>query len=180
MPMKPIYFSLLSLLLFAACHSDKPAATIDPAKRTETALRSFSDTTKKDTFKLVLKGEKAADMALIFTITPAGSKSIYTKILNAKDLLNNYKESLDLGKEKKQVQFMEDELHGFFEDENFIEPAVTAAEQPDKNTPDKNFFAELKTSGLNGFKYRTGKESKVYIAWSAKDQKVKPYYECCR
>lgn len=177
--MKPLYFFLVPLLLLAACHPNKPVP-IDPAKRLSITLRSFSDTTKKDTFKIVLKGEKAADMALIFTITPPGSKPIYTKTLLAKELLNNYKETVDLGKEKKQVQFMEDELHGFFEEENFLEPAVTAQEQPDKNTPDKNFFSELKTSGLNGFKYRTGKESKIYIAWSAKDQKVKPYYECCR
>ena len=180
--MKSIYSALLLLSLFlTACHSSEPVQTIDPAKRLKIALRSFTDTTTKDTFKVILKGEKPAEMALLFTITPPGQHTpIYTKMLNAKELLNNYKESLDLGKEKKKVQFMEDELNLFFEDENFIEPAVTPTEQSDKNTPDKNFFEELKTSGLNGFKYRTGKESKVYIAWSARDKKVKPYYECCR
>jgi len=177
--MKLIYIALLPALFLAACHTNDTAVHIDPAKRIKIALKPFSDTTKQDTFKVILKGDKPSNMALVFTITPAGSKSIYTKILPAKELLDNYKESVDLGKEKKKVEFMEDELNLFFDEENFIEPAVMPTEQPDKNIPDKNFFAELKSSHVNGFKYRTGKESKVYIAWSNQAQQVKPYYECC-
>ena len=75
---------------------------------------------------------------------------------------------------------MQDEMGLFFDEENFLEPAVTADEQPDKNTPDKNFFTELKQSGVNGFKYRLGKESNLYIAWSQQEKKVKTYYECCK
>ncbi|CAM4078657.1 hypothetical protein SAMN06265348_102364 [Pedobacter westerhofensis] len=169
----------LLCLFFTACRQEK-AAKIDPASRTKVALRSFSDTTTLDTFKIVLNGDKPKEMELVFTITTPSGKNIYTKILKATALLDNYKDNVDLGKEKKQVQFLEDELGLFLDEENFLEPAVTADELPDKNTPDKIFFGELKKSGLNGFKYRLGKESNVYIAWSDKEQKVKPYYECCR
>jgi hypothetical protein len=167
------------LLLFTACQQEKPAAA-DPSARTKIVLRSFSDTTTQDTFKVVLTGERPKKMELVFRITTASGQNIYTRIFKASELLDNYKDNVDLGKEKKQLKFIEDELSLFLDEENFLEPAVTADELPDKNTPDKNFFAELKKSGLNGFKYRLDKESNVYIAWSGTAKKVLPYYECCK
>lgn len=181
--MNRIYPALLILftsILINACTDNGPSAKVDPAFRSKTILRSFSDTTKKDTFKIVLKGDQPKNMQFIFTITPEHSAPIYTKIIKGKDLLDNYKDNVDLVKSKKQVQFLQEEVGLFFDEENFLEPAVTENEQPDKNTPDKNFFAELKRTGVNGFQYRLGKESKVYIAWSAAEKKVKPYYDCCK
>lgn len=179
--MKSTYlYLILPAIFFASCSNADKSNEKSIQPRSTSTLHSFTDTAKLDTFKLVLKGEKPKDMQLIFTITPAGGKAVYTKIIKAKELLDNYKEGLDLGKEKKQIKFITQELDLFFTEENFLEPAVTETEQPDKNTPDKNFFAELKRTGLNGFQYRLGKESKVYIAWSASEQKAKPYYECCK
>ena len=179
--MNKIYINLLLLSLFlAACSNTGKETHIPDASRTKTVLWSFTDTLKLDTFKLVLKGDKPKNMEFIFTITPAGGKQVYTKTIKAKELLDNYKEDLDLGREKKQINFIKEELNLFFEEENLLEPAVTEAEEPDKNTPDKKFFTELRHSGLNGFQYRIGKESKIYIAWSTSEQKVKPYYECCK
>ncbi|MCX2483953.1 hypothetical protein [Pedobacter sp. MR2016-24] len=177
--MTKIFIGLASIsLFFSACNNDQASKIITSKVKTE--LRSFTDTSKLDTFKIVLNGDKPKNMELVFTITPAGASPVYTKILKAKDLLDNYKETLDLAKEKKQFEFVQQEMDLFFEDENFLEPAVTDTEQPDQNTPDKNFFAELKLSGLNGFKYRLGKESKVYIAWSNTEKKTKVYYQCCQ
>lgn len=179
--MKPTCSALFILSLFLlACNRPEPAAKIDPSSRSKTVLRSFTDTAKLDTFKILLKGDHPKDMELVFTITPDNGVPVFTKVLKGTELLDNYKESLDLKKEKKQVQFLQEEVGLFFDEENFLEPAVTETEEPDKNTPDKNFFAELKKTGVNGFKYRLGKESKVYIAWSIAEGKVKPYYECCK
>jgi hypothetical protein len=179
--MKSVYLYLLILPLFlAACNSSESSGGHDAASHTKTALRSFSDTSKLDTFRIVLKGDEPKNMELVFTITTQDGHQIYMKTLKATALLNNYKESIDLGKKKEQLQFMREELSLFLDEENFIEPAVTETEIPDKNTPDKSFFDELKKTGVNGFKYRLGKESKVYIAWSARDKKVKNYYECCK
>jgi len=176
-----IYSYLLILCTFlTACSNSGKDAHIPDTSRTKTVLWSFTDTLKLDTFKLVLKGNKPKNMEFIFTITPADGKAVYSKIIKAKELLDNYKEDLDLGKEKKQITFIKEELNLFFEEENLLEPAVTETEEPDKNTPDKKFFEELKRSGVNGFQYRIGKESKIYIAWSTAEKKVKPYYECCK
>jgi len=178
--MKSIYTILLLPVFFAACNSSEKSAKPPIQERSRTALHAFTDTTALDTFKLVLKGTKPKNMELIFTITPLNGKPVYTRTLIAKELLDNYKEGVDLGREKKQVKFIEEELNLFFEEENFLDPAVTGTEAPDKNAPDKKFFEELRRSGLNGFQYRLGKESKIYIAWSAAESKVKPYYECCK
>jgi len=179
--MKKLYTNLFVLaLLLGSCNpSDPNTESLQPPKST-TTLRSFTDTARLDTFKLVLMGSKPKNMELVFTITPQGEKPVYTKILKAKELIDNYKEGLDLGREKKQIKFIEQELALFFSEENFLEPAVTENQEADKNTPDKKFFTELQRSALNGFQYRTGKESTVYIAWSAAERKVKPYYECCK
>jgi hypothetical protein len=179
--MKKLYTNLFILtLLLAACNTaDKTAESLLPQKSAST-LRSFTDNARLDTFKLVLMGTKPKNMELVFTITPQGGKPVYTKVLKAKELIDNYKEGLDLDKEKKQIKFIEQELNLFFSEENFLEPAVTENQEADENTPDKKFFAELQHSALNGFQYRTGKESTVYIAWSAAEKKVKPYYECCK
>ncbi|WP_316811500.1 hypothetical protein [Pedobacter heparinus] len=173
----------LILILFAfgllmACSSP------DQQKLGKTAdkmvLKPFSDSLKADTFKVALIGATLKDIAIRFTITSYHGQLIYSKDFKATDLIANYKSSVDLKKERTQLAFIKDEYQLFLEEENFLEPAVTENEQPDKNTPDINFYNELKQSALNGFKYRSGKETSVYIAWSETEKKVKPYYNCCK
>jgi len=180
--MKRILTALFFLAVcISACNSSgSGSGVINDSARTKITLHSFSDTSKLDTFRISLKGDKPKEMELVFTITPESGTPVFMKIFKATDLLDNYKDNVDLGKKKKQVKFLQAELNLFFAEENFLEPAVTENEEADKNTPDKNFFAELKETGVNGFQFRTGKESKVYIAWSVSGQKVKPYYECCK
>lgn len=182
--MKNRYICILLFLGFlAACNGNKGT---DAAKGSGTdaagftMLKPFSDSVKVDTFKVVLNGESLKDMVMSFNIIAHNGAKIYQKDFKATDLIKNYESTLDLNKESKQKEFIQQEFKSFFEDENFLEPAVTENESPDANTPDKGFFNELKLSGLNGFKYRLSNEQKVYIAWSAKEQKVLPYYSCCK
>lgn len=177
--MKNSNILLLVLLFFLiACRpsgQEKKGETPD-----QIVLKPFSDTVKVDTFKVALSGDAVKDMILKFTITAYNGQLIYSKDFSAKDLINNYKSTVNLKKERSQLDFIVNEYKLFLEDENFLEPAVTENENPDQNTPDKKFYHELKQSALNGFKYRTGKETSVYIAWSEKEKSVKPYYNCCK
>ena len=167
---------LIVIGIATACsHSNKSAEKTDP----QIVLKPFSDSLKADTFKLVLHGGKLQEMSMDFSITAHTGQQIYNKIFKATDLINNYKASVDLEKERTQVSFIKDEFKLFFDEENFLEPAVTENESPDQYTPDTLFYNELKKSRLNGFKYRSGKETSVYIAWSEQEKKVKPYYKCC-
>ena len=169
---------LLFLFFLAACnHSERETKGKIEDK---VLVKPFSDSVQVDTFKVALRGDVVKDMTIEFTITAHNGQLIYKKDFKATDLIDNYKSTVDLKKERSQMAFIKEEYKLFFEDENFLEPAVTENENPDKNTPDITFYNELKQSGLNGFKYRSGKETSVYIAWSEKEKKVKPYYNCCK
>lgn len=170
----------LPILFIIACNSNKKETVATPVSDSRTITKAFSDLNKLDTFKVSLNGKDANDMMLNLRIIAFTGKEIYALDIKGTDLINNYKESVSFKNDDQKVQFLKEELNLFFDDENFLEPAVTADEQPDQHVPDKAFYAELKQTGLNGFNYRLGKETKVYIAWSAKDQIVKRYYQCCQ
>ena len=175
----PILFAL-PILLMVACNSNKKDSVGATVSDSRTVTKAFSDLNKLDTFKVSLNGKDANDMVLNLKITAYTGKEIYSLNIKGTDLIRNYKESVSFKNDDQKLQFLKEELNLFFDDENFLEPAVTADEQPDQHVPDKEFYAELKQTGLNGFNYRLGKETKVYIAWSSKEQLVKRYYQCCQ
>lgn len=176
--MKSSYLPLFILILFVAACNSNPSkeTTLDKEK---TSLQAFSDTVKLDTFRIALKGEKAKDMSLLFTITSYKGVQIYKQEIRADELLKGYLASAELKKEEEKIKFLNDEINYFFDEQHFLIPAVTEQEQPDNNVPDKAFYNELKQTMVNGFDYRLGKDTKIYIAWSEKEQKVKVYYKCC-
>jgi hypothetical protein len=171
----------LGLIALASCSSDseKKTGSVVVNQEVKQIAKPFSDLDRADTFKVVLSGTKPKDMMLKFSIISFEGKEIYVKNFQASELVDHYKETVDLKKEASQLSFIKEEFNGFLDEENFLEPAVTEAEEAGKQVPDKAFFEELKKSGLNGYQYRTGQENKVYIAWSAKEKRVKVYYNCC-
>lgn len=175
--MKKISYLLVivCLIAFYACRN---TTKIEEAKQ-HIKLHAFTDIVKLDTFKIILKGETSKNMKLLFTITSYKGLKIYEKEIKAEELLKNYISSADITSETKKVKFLTDEVNYFFEEENFIVPAVISSENPDKNVPDKEFFQELKQSQLNGFSYRLSKDVSIYLAWSEQQQQVKIYYKCC-
>lgn len=180
--MKKIFTLIGIVILFlSACtnnsHNGKASGALN-SREIKQIIKNFSDTVKSDTFRVELAGNKDKDLELAFSIIAFDGNKIYEKRLKASDLLRNY-ENLGIKKDEAKLKFMQEELNLFLDDENFLEPAITESEQPDQNAPDKGFYVELKKSGLNGFKYRLGKESQIYIAWSEREHKVKVYYKCC-
>ena len=168
----------LCAIILVACNSaDKDNTTGKDLIKTVT--KPFSDSLKVDTFKVQILGDKPDNMHLAFSINSFEGKQIYDVDIKATDLFKNYIATIDLSKKKNQIKFLQDEVNRFFDDENFMEPAVDETDTPDENVPDKVFFDELKKNKLNGFIYRLGKENKNYIAWSGKENKVKTYYTCC-
>lgn len=172
---------LLSTIAFLACKSNKKEdkGAIEFKNVNQSMAKSFSDLKRLDTFKIELTGRKPEEMVLNFTIKNADGKEIYNAKIKGAELLSNTDPNVDLSKEKDQVIFLKTIADDFFSDDNFLEPAVMPEDKADKYTPDKALYEELKKSGLNGFKYRLGKENNIYIAWSEKEQKVKIYYNCC-
>ncbi len=163
------------------------ACTLSSTKKNTTAATElsqsityrFSDSLQLDSFKVELIGKDSETMQLLFTINSFSGNEIYRQEIKASELLKNYLATADMKKESDKIKFLKEEIAIFFDERHFLEPAVTGNEVPDKNVPDKAFYNELKQTGLNGFDYRLGKDDKMYIAWSVKDQKVKIYYKCC-
>ena len=169
--------SAFAALFFSSCNSGNKKANFLSIAQSE--VKPFSDTLKTDTFKVKLEGIHPKDMLITFTIHNYDGKQIYHQVFKGIELINNYKKTVDLEKEESQLNFLKQEVELFFDEENFLEPAVTPEEKPDQYTRDKNFYEELKETGLMGFKYQLGNDSKVYIGWSTKEHKVKIYYKCC-
>lgn len=166
---------LFIVVIFASCNSNKKVEAI-PVK---TKRYAFTDTTKLDTFKITLTGDQSKNMNLEFTIVNFNGKQIYKEDIKAEKLLKSYLASEDLKKEDEKIKFLNEQINIFFDDERFLEPAITEDQKPDSNTPDKAFYDELKQTKLNGFYYSLGKDISIYVAWSVKEQKVKIYYKCC-
>lgn len=169
-----LFLLMFPCLFIITCTTKK----VEPLPE-KTFLEAFSDTAKKDTFKVVLKGTESKNMSLIFTITNFNGIQIYKEEIKAETLLKSYLASEDLKKENDKIKFLNDEVNFFFDEEHFLLPAVAPDEKPDENTPDKAFYEELKQSKRNGFSYSLGKDKQLYIAWSEKEHKVKVYYKCC-
>jgi len=179
--MRKLLLLLLCPLLFTACNPNekKQPDSIEFKNVNSSITKSFSDLNTKDTFKIELTGRKPEEMVLNFTIKNAKGQEIYNTRLKGTDLLNNTDPNIDLSKEKDQVIFLKTIADDFFAEDNFLEPAVMPDDKADNYVPDKTLYEELKKTGLNGFKYRLGKENNIYIAWDDKEQKVKIYYNCC-
>ncbi|RZK41912.1 MAG: hypothetical protein EOO90_09220 [Pedobacter sp.] len=172
---KNYILAVITILFFNACTSaPEKKSTLNESGIENLETSPFTDTVKLDTFKVLLQGEKAKESTLVFRIISFEGKEIYQAQISGHELT---KENTKLKTETDKMKFLKNEVKYFFEDEHFLWPAVMPNEQPDKNVPDTTFYQELKESQLNGFNYRLGVESKVYIAWSAKDKKVKVYYK---
>jgi hypothetical protein len=179
--MKRLSITCFTLLLFlSACTGNREdKAVVEKGVKAQLVLKPFSDSLMADSFKLTLSGDKPGNMIIRFTITSHRGELIYSKDFKGADLVDGYKSTVALDKKKEQLAFILKEYDLFFEEDNFLEPAVTENETADRYTPDKEFYKELKNSNLNGFMYRFSKDTKVYIAWSEKEKKVKVYYQCC-
>jgi len=167
------YISLFAIFLFLACNST-PDGKTELTSLEKTTTSPFTDTVKLDTFKVSWQGTTTKGSAISLKIISHKGEEIYKASIKVDEIL---KADEKLKTEADRLKYLKNEINYFFDDEHFLWPAVLPTEKADKHVPDKNFHEELKQTQLNGFNYRSGKESKVYIAWSVKENKVKVYYQ---
>ncbi len=170
---------LLLIFAFNACqHPKNTKASLNLTTQKTKAL-AFTDTTILDTFKVKLIGKNIKVMEILFTITNAKKEEIYNVKINANTLINSYLSTLKLSNEADKINFLNEEINIFFDEENYLVPAVMPNEKQNVNVMDNTFYQELKQTQRNGFAYKLGKDLKIYVAWCAKENKVKIYYKCC-
>lgn len=86
------------LLVFGILSSCTSGHETTSSAENHIVLKPFSDSIKIDTFKVALKGDAVKDMTIQFSITAYDGKLIYSKDFKAKDLIDNYKSTVDLKK----------------------------------------------------------------------------------
>jgi hypothetical protein len=171
------YLAFFAFFIFSACNSNPLSESSSLLTEVEnTAAMPFTDTLKVDSFKVIMKGTTLKNSVLLFTIKSYNGKEIYKASIKSTDIVIT---NSAIKTEADQIKYLQNEVKYFFDEEHFLMPAVIPTEKADQNVPDKVFYEELKQTKLNGFSYRIGKEAKIYIAWSVKEQKVKVYYKCC-
>jgi hypothetical protein len=116
---------------------------------------------------------------MIFKIT----KSDGTELLNEEFpsyLLIDYGFEGDVNSVKDREDYLKRRIKDFFNDRNFLYPAVKQDENYDEDYSDKDIWDEIKSDHtIVGFSYLIGEEDSRKIAFSKKKKKVVMYFNCC-
>ncbi len=109
--MKYILLNLFTLTIFlAACtNASKKNITSTTTVQQTHSVQSFSDTVTTGYLQSCFAGRRSQKTCCLpLVLPPYNGNEIYKQVLKAKDLIDNYKETVDLSKEKSQREF----IHG--------------------------------------------------------------------
>ncbi|MER2998548.1 hypothetical protein [Pontibacter populi] len=139
---------------------------------------AFSDPATKDTFKVTLEGDSVQTAKVTFEIHNSKGEQIYLEQFDAIDLIN-----YDLPENANPAdwdKFILNRIDTFFEEENFVTPAIQSGMEFDPYYADETAWEDIKSdSNSIGFYYLLGKEDGRWIAYSEALQKVVMYFNCC-
>lgn len=142
-------------------------------------MHAFSQIDNKDEFYICIKGKSILDGKMIFRIT----KSDGTELLNEEFpsyLLMGYGFEGDLNSKNDKEDHIKSRIKDFFNESNFIYPAIKSDETFDQDYSDKEIWDEIKSDKtIIGFSYLIGEEDGRKIAFSKKKGKVIMYFNCC-
>ncbi len=181
--------SFITLLLFSCNSSNINSVNTAPATKPIPSGKKillsniiphfFSDSLKKDTFKLILTGDSITTSKAIFSIISHKGTQIYADTFDAEWLENVSPENgtPSVAQYETSIRY---KVSRFFHDSNF----VNALRIPEKGTcgdhgyPDSvNWFDIHSDKKVIGFHYWfDGAVDDNYLAWSKKQQKVVIYW----
>jgi len=142
-------------------------------------MHSFSQMDKKDEFYICIKGKSILDGKMIFKII----KSDGTEILNEEFpscFLLGYGFAGDKNSVKDKEDYIKSRITDFFNEKNFLHPAIQPGESFDEDYSDKEIWDEIKSDQTSiGFSYLIGEEDLRMISFSKKKRKVVMYFSCC-
>ncbi|NCA77917.1 MAG: hypothetical protein EOM90_16435 [Alphaproteobacteria bacterium] len=159
---------------------NKSTATIEDSVLIENrVMHSFSQMDKQDQFYICIKGKSIIDGKMMFKII----KSDGTVILNEEFpscYLLNYGFEGDIHSVKDREDFIKSRISDFFNENNFLHPAIQPNESFDEDYSDKLIWDEIKSDQTSiGFSYLIGEEDIRMISFSKKKGKVVMYFNCC-
>ena len=159
--------------------SKKTDAIEDSVLIENKVMHAFSKIDNKDEFYICIKGKSILDGKMIFKIT----KSDGTELLNEEFpsyLLMGYGFEGDMNSAKDKEDYIKSRIKDFFNENNFIYPAIKSDENFDEDYSDKEIWNEIKSDlTVIGFSYLIGEEDGRKIAFSKNKGKVVMYFNCC-
>lgn len=187
--LKPMYY-LLSIVILLSCSSKKESNNIlqSPVKieASERAMHSvvkeyfFSSKQIKDQFRIELTGRDTLNGKVKFQILTQAGDSIYSTEFESSALIDHAlpPNSTDTDKGKYIIKRMNE----FFNEDNFVKPAIGSKEVYDKDyygVVDEATWKELRRGEVVGFYYLLWEGDQVWIAFFNRDKKVIKYKTCC-
>lgn len=101
---------------------------------TVTALHEFSDTATKDTFSLTFDGYTIHHGGMTFKIVDKNNKTIYYEGFGANVLFSDENDDMPITKQRKDTIMAR--MKRFFNEENFIKPAIKIIPKEDRLSKD--------------------------------------------
>jgi hypothetical protein len=180
----PFLFLIFSIIITSCNHDAKKSALVKRHKQptrpdavdtnkillSRTHLHAFSDQSKLDTFKLIIRGSSINTGSLKFEIISYKNEKIYNENYSAVDLLGD----LDDLSAKESEDTIKSRFSHFFNPDDFYTPALDR--KLDLTDTD---YVDIKTQKdisadptAIGFIYSIGYETSLEIAYSKKQKKT--------
>jgi hypothetical protein len=175
-------FLIVSIIITACNHHEKKLIVAKTNKKPLTSheadtnqillskacLHAFSDQSKLDTFKLVMKGKSINTGKIKFEIISFNNQKIYSEDFNAYDLLGD----LDNLSVKQNEDTIRTRFNNFFQPENFSAPALDRKlDLLDTDYVDLKTQKDISSDPTAiGFTYSVGYEGFSEIAYSKRQK----------
>ena len=139
---------------------------------------NFSSVSEEDTFRIYVAGSSITKGEFHFQIITSKNKVIYDESLETTWLLDFDADGDTTENEKEN--YIRRRIEDFFDEDNFMKPAISASDSYEADYSDKLIWDEIKSDSTSiGFYYLVGKEDGRRIAYSKRSKNVVLYYNCC-
>ncbi|MFC2152534.1 hypothetical protein ACFLSE_08405 [Bacteroidota bacterium] len=138
----------------------------------------FSNQQEKDTFRLTLTGNSFIEGQINFEIINSKGKRIYHETFKSKFLIGYGLMEFEKPTVSEKTNYIAKRMEEFFNESNFIEPAIPKKEQFDEDNYKKESFYKIQKNEKSiGFSYVIGEENIRSI--TVVDGKVIVFFNCC-
>jgi hypothetical protein len=140
----------------------------------------FSNPIEKDTFKLHMSGENILTSIIDFTIISTSGDTIFYHRFKSQDLIGYGLIDIESPSKEQKENFILGRFYNFFNDSNFISPAISPDEELDDEFYDAQYFENIKKQkDCVSFYYLLGEEYMRRIVYLRDQKKVVEFWACC-
>lgn len=143
-------------------------------------LHFFSDPMKKDTFIIHMTGESILASNIEFIIKSAIGDTIFYHRFKSQDLIGYGLIGIESPTIEEKENFILKRFYNFFNESNFISPAISKDEELDEEYFDVEYFNEIQNqTDCVSFYYLLGEEYMRRIVYLRKKKIVIEFWACC-